>query len=407
MAGVAAVKRHGGGRDPDALWAHHHGLWRDPAQISSHWRSAGDVDPKSLHWVVRGPWWECLASLGITLLVSREYEHLVIGLSASGEGPRLTYLPMPHPSGIAVDRDRGRVHVASTRNPNEIYELAPVAGLLARTDVDIEPLADRPLIPIRTRFLPGSLYLHDLALIGGALHGTAVGENAVVRLDGESGYVRRWWPRSVERNGRPDIGRNYLQLNSIAAGRTLATSYFSASTARPSARRPGHRGFPVNRHGVIFSGATREPIAGGLTRPHSARLAAGRLWVDNSGYGEVGLVEDGVFRAVARLPGWTRGLCLRGRLAFVGTSRVIPRFRQYAPGLEAANSVAGVHVLDTTDGRVVASLVWPHGNQIFAIEAAPARMTSGLPFPATGRRRPARERGLFYAFRPSGARRVR
>ena len=128
--------------------------------------------------------------------------------------------------------------------------------------------------------------------------------------------------------------------------------------------------------------------------------------MDNSGYGEVGARRGRRVPAVARLPGGREGSVSGGRLAFVGTSRVIPRFA-VCPRLEAANSVAGVHVLDTTDGRVVASLVWPHGNQIFAIEAAPARMTSGLPFPATGRRRPARERGLFYAFRPSGARRVR
>jgi len=395
------VKRPGAGGDADALWAHHHGRWRDPAQIASHWRGAGEVDPKSLRWVVRGPWWDCLASLGVTLLVSREYEHLLIALSVGSGGPRVTYLPMPHPSGIAVDRARGRVYVASTRNPNELYELAPVAGLLARADVDLEPLGERPLIPLRTRFLPGSLYLHDLALIGGALHGAAVGENAIVRLDGASGYERRWWPRSIVRGGRPDFGRNYLQLNSIAAGRTLAASYFAASAERPSARRPGHRNFPVDRRGVIFSGATREPVARGLTRPHSARLAGRRVWVDNSGYGEVGFADDGAFRAVARLPGWTRGLYLRGRLAFVGTSRVIPRFRQYAPGLDVDASVAGVHVLDTAAGRVVASLVWPYGNQIFAIEAVPRRVASGFPFPATGRRRPARERGVFYAFRPA------
>jgi uncharacterized protein (TIGR03032 family) len=382
----------------DALWAHHHAMWRDPAEIVSHWRGAGEVDPKSLHAVVRGPWWDCLASLGITLLVSREYEHLLIALSGRGQGPPVSYLPLPHPSGIAVDAKRRRVFVASTRNPNEVYELAPVAGLMARKDLATAPLGERPLVPVRTRFLPGSLYLHDLALVGGSLHGTAVGENAVVRLSGESGYERRWWPQSIERRGRPDFGRNYLQLNSIAAGPTLARSYFAASAERPSARRPGHRNFPVDRRGVIFSGATREPVARGLTRPHSTRLARGRLWVNNSGYGEVGWVEDGAFRPLARLPGWTRGLCLQGRLAFVGTSRIIPRFRQYAPGLEVARSVAGVHAVDTTDGRIVASLIWPDGNQIFGIEAVSTRVTSGLPFPA-GRRRPARERGVFYAFR--------
>ena len=153
VAGVAAVKRHGGRRGPTLCGP----TTMACGAIRRRSRATGGAPAT---WTQIAPLGrprtlvECLASLGMTLLVSREYEHLVIGLSASGEGPRLTYLPMPHPSGIAVDRDRGRVHVASTRNPNEIYELAPVAGLLARTDVDIEPLADRPLIPIRTRFLP-------------------------------------------------------------------------------------------------------------------------------------------------------------------------------------------------------------------------------------------------------------
>jgi uncharacterized protein (TIGR03032 family) len=154
----------------------------------------------------------------------------------------------------------------------------------------------------------------------------------------------------------------------------------------------------VDRRGVIFSGATREPIARGLTRPHSARLANGRLWVDNSGYGELGTIESGRFEPVARLPGWTRGLCFVGGVAFVGTSRVIPRFRGYAPGLDVASSVCGVHAVEVASGRVLGSLEWPVGNQIFALDWVPSGVASGLPFAARGRRSAARERDLFYTF---------
>jgi hypothetical protein len=85
-------------------------------------------------------------------------------------------------------------------------------------------------------------------------------------------------------------------------------------------------------------------------------------------------------------------------VAFAGTSRVLPRFRQYAPGLELAESICGVHAVDTRTGRVLGSVVWPFGNQIFAVEPLPARATRGLPF-ATGRRRARdRERELFYAY---------
>ena len=46
---------------------------------------------------------------------------------------------------------------------------------------------------------------------------------------------------------------------------------------------------------------------------------------------------------------------------------------------------------------VIGSLVWPNGNQVFAIEPVPAAWSAGLPTVA-GRRRPEWERGLFYGF---------
>ena len=98
-----------------------------------------------------------------------------------------------------------------------------------------------------------------------------------------------------------------------------------------------------------------------------------------------------------RLPGWTRGLGFAGPIAFAGTSRVLPRFRQYAPGLDLARSVCGVHAIDTRSGRVLGSVLWPWGNQIFAVEPVPADVTRGLPFPAR-RRSPERARQLFYAY---------
>src|SRR5262249_14340443 len=161
-----------------------------------------------------------------------------------------------------------------------------------------------------------------------------VGQNAIIRLYDDGRYERVWWPRCIETEAGPVIGQNHIQLNSIAAGKNLQNSYFSASAERLSARRPGHKNFPVDKRGVIFSGKTREPMARGLTRPHSARLHQGRVWVDNSGYGELGVAESGGFEPIVRLPGWTRGLCFHGQVAFVGTSRVIPRFQHYAPGLD-------------------------------------------------------------------------
>lgn len=379
-------------------WDGHAAAWRDPAAIVAGSESTAELDRGLLRGRARGRFWEILEERALTLVVTREYEHLAIGLAVVDGRPHPTHLPLPHPSGVAFDPDAGAVHIAATRNPNQVITMAPVTNMRERTDTAGEPPAGCPLMPLRTRFLPGCLYLHDLALIGGELHGNAVGENAIVRFAPDGTAHRVWWPQAIERPTGPDFTKNYLQLNSIAAGRNLAGSYFSASTDRRGRLRPGHRSFPVDGRGVIFSGATRDPIARGLTRPHSARLLGSRIWVANSGYGELGVCEDGRFEPHVRFPGWTRGLCVSGNLAFVGTSRVIPRFAHYAPGLDVRRSECGVHVVDLARAKVLGSLVWPRGNQIFAVEALPSSFTTGFPHLSVGRPATRSIARLYYSF---------
>src|SRR3954452_12853254 len=100
----------------EGMWAHHHAVLRDPHQIVSQWREASEVDPALLESRVRGAWWEALERAGATLLVTREYEHLVIAFCAAGERRRVSYLHLPHPNGMAVDLARKWIHIASTRN---------------------------------------------------------------------------------------------------------------------------------------------------------------------------------------------------------------------------------------------------------------------------------------------------
>jgi uncharacterized protein (TIGR03032 family) len=368
--------------------------WREPLQIVAQWADAA-VPREELLARATGAWWSVLEQAGTTLIVTREYEHLVLAISAAAR-PRLSYLRLPHPSGVAFDRSAGKLYVASTRNPNQLYELCAVEGTIARGDLPAKAsIAARPLVPTRTWYLPGCSYLHDLAMIGGTLHANAVGQNTVVAIrDGRARPV--WWPASMERDGAPRTDRNYIQLNSIAAGPDLASSFFSASGRAPGRFRPGHARYPVDRLGVIYSGRSREPVIGGLTRPHSARLHDARVWVANSGYGELGFGAGERFEPLTRLPGWTRGLAFAGDVAFVGTSRVIPRFRQYAPGLDVDKSRCGIHAVDVRSGRILGSLWFPTGNQIFAIEPVPSSWSQGFPFHAGVRG--GALRSLFYAY---------
>jgi len=159
----------------EALWKQHHDELRDPQQIITQWKSASEVDPKLLEYRVRGRFWDALAKTGQTLIVTREYEHLVMAFSIVSGRPRISYLHLPHPNGLAVDSKRNIIYIASTRNPNMIYEFAPCSGMVSRDGLPDSEDMHGILVPARARYLPGCLYIHDIALLGGRLHAKRCG----------------------------------------------------------------------------------------------------------------------------------------------------------------------------------------------------------------------------------------
>jgi len=99
-----------------AHWLQHAREWRDPAQIASQWHEASETNPQLLQYTVRAPGGNA-GRLQLTLLVTREYEHLVMAMCVNNTRPHVSYMRLPHPSGLAVDNIHGTVYVASTRNP--------------------------------------------------------------------------------------------------------------------------------------------------------------------------------------------------------------------------------------------------------------------------------------------------
>lgn len=105
--------------------------------------------------------------------------------------------------------------------------------------------------------------------------------------------------------------------------------------------------------GIVIDVATDEIVCTGLSMPHSPRMFNGKLWVLNSGTGELGRVnlETKSFEPIVFCPGFVRGLSFAGKYAFVGLSK--PRYERFE-GLEldkkllAADSEAwcGIQVID-------------------------------------------------------------
>jgi hypothetical protein len=82
---------------------------------------------------------------------------------------------------------------------------------------------------------------------------------------------------------------------------------------------------------------------------------------------------------------------------------VIPRFKDYAPGLDTDRSECAIHAVDVRRGTVLGSLAWPRGNQIFAIDWAPKRQVSGFPFSSRRGSNSDQVKKLLYSFQFNGA----
>ena len=308
---VAALRRRdpvlATGRDrrspmtPRSQWSAQAALWRDPAAaVSLH--AQAPIDRRLLAGKARGDFWDLLQGLGITLLVGREYEHFVMALTVRDGKPFATYMPLPHPSGIAVDRRRGRVFIASTRNPNQIYLFRPLAGMLARKDRPQPETGDRPLMPVASPVLARQP-VHSRP---GDDRRRAPCERRRTQCDrAASTDARAGLVAALHRAARRAGLRPQLHPAQFDRGRQDARGVILFRFRRDLGTRfPGKRNYPVDGRGVIFSGATREPVVRGLTRPHSARLWRRRLWVNNSGYGEFGVGPRRRFRpggAAARM----------------------------------------------------------------------------------------------------------
>lgn len=381
-----------------ALDEHHASILRDPHQIVAQGIGTDHIAPEVFKQRVKGAWWDILEELGATVVVSREYEHLLMAYSAKGSDRQTSFQPLAHPSGLAFCADTDSLYAASTRNPNQVVRFGVSGAPAIPSAEDHEVFARRPLMPVNAQYYPGRLYLHDLALVGRTLFGTATGMNTVCALKPGESFLPAWWPKSVDVGGKPDTQMNYIQLNSIAATYSIGDSFFAASCAAPGRYRPGQLRWPVDKQGVVFSGRTRDVFATGLTRPHSLRIDGDELWVANSGYGEVGVVAQGEFNPVAKLPGWTRGLALTRKYVFVATSRVIPRFQAYAPGVDLEKSTCAIHVIDRKDGKVLGSVRWPYGNQVFAIELIPRAVSRGFATLVSQRRGKKQRQNLYYSF---------
>jgi protein O-GlcNAc transferase len=300
---------------------------------------------------------EILEQLNLSLLISTYQAGQLIVVGAWRGQLTFSFHRFDQIMGVAVGADRLAV---GTRRQitflTSAHNLAP----------SIEPAGSHDSCWLsRLSFVTGSIQVHDLAWGSEGLWAVNTLFSCLCTFSSEYNFVPRWRPPFISQL----IDQDRCHLNGLAMenGQPRFVTVLG-ETDQPA----GWRENKVSG-GALLEVPTGRVVARGLCMPHSPRVVDGRLWVLNSGLGQLAQVDrqTGQYRAVADLPGYTRGLSFAGGLAFVGLSRI--RETNIFGGLPIGNDLealkCGVGVVELATGRTLATLQFLSGvEEIFAVE---------------------------------------
>ena len=216
----------------------------------------------------------------------------------------------------------------------------------------INHLHDACFVP-RQAHITGALDTHDIGVMAdGRILFVNTLYNCLATISHRHSFAPVWKPGFISRIVKED--RCHLNGLAMADGRPAYVSAVSRSDTIDGWRDRRTDG------GVVIEVASDRTVAQGLSMPHSPRVHAGRLWVLNSGTGELGWIDQeaepaAAFRPLAFCPGFLRGLAFHGDHAIVGLSK--PRYERFEglaldKRLEEADSEpwCGLQVIDIRTG---------------------------------------------------------
>ncbi len=313
-------------------------------------------DPR-ITWTPEFP--RLLRALGSSLLVSTYQAGLVTCLRAEGDEIKAQYARFRWPMGLAVDQ--GRLAVGVATQVHVYHDVARSMGQPAKRG------ADCSFLPFWAQ-TTGNILIHELAWAGPELWIVSARFSCLCTLQKGFNFVPRWRPPFVTALAPLD----HCHLNGLALrdGRPRYVTAHGISD-QPAGWREHRAG-----GGVILDVDSGEPVARGLSMPHSPRWRNDRLWVLDSGRGALATVDldSGQFEHAAALPGYTRGLDFDGPYAFIGLSQI----RQSAVFSEIpllsrlTERFCGIQAVDLRTGQIVGTIGFEDPVQeIFSVVVLP------------------------------------
>jgi uncharacterized protein (TIGR03032 family) len=242
--------------------------------------------------------------------------------------------------------------------------LSVAADKRESTDLPVPAKHDACFLPRRSH-TTGDVQIHEMAWVDDELWFVNTAFSCLSTRSDANSFDVRWRPRFITELTPSDC----CHLNGLAVrdGRAaFVTALGETST---------HGGWRENKRdgGVLIDVESNEIVARGLSMPHSPRWHRGQLWMLESGDGSFGRVDlnTGTYEAIARLPGFTRGLSLVGPLAFIGLSQVRESavFSDFPLVERLDERVCGVWVVHIETGETLGFVKFEDAVQeIFAVE---------------------------------------
>jgi len=191
---------------------------------------------------------------------------------------------------------------------------------------------DRLYVP-QVGYITGDVDIHDMAV---DRHGRLVFVNTLfaclATVSEAYSFQPLWKPPFISKLAAEDrCHLNGLAMRDGIPAFVTAVSEGDVTDGWRDLRRDG---------GCVVDVQANEIVLRGLSMPHSPRWHDGRLWLHNSGTGELGWVdlERRRFEPICFLPGYLRGLDFIGDFAVVGLSK--PRKNREFNGLELQERLA-------------------------------------------------------------------
>jgi uncharacterized protein (TIGR03032 family) len=259
----------------------------------------------------------------------------------NGRQVHFTMRQFERPMGLAVDGSRMAL---ATQTQLLLLTDAP---LLAPDYLD-HGRYDALYLP-RVAYHTGPINLHDLAFSGETLWAVNTRFGCLITPSADFSFVPRWQPHFLTQLAPED--RCHLNGLATIAGRPAFVTALG--------RTDIPRGWVPTKAtgGILMHVDSNEIVMDGLCMPHSPRWHDGKLWLLNSGLGELSIVDPqrGSHSTVAALPGYVRGLHFVGPYALIGLSKV--RTKHIFDGLPVQKRydklLCGVAIVDTRDGRTL------------------------------------------------------